>query len=64
MQDQENQLYTHLVVSHSLLLADGLFVSIDFNFSPNLHDFRTAYKIAKEKHYNVFSELNLINVDG
>lgn len=64
MQDQENQFYTHLVVSHSLLIADGLYVSIDFNFSPNLHDFRTAYKLAKEKHYNIFSELNLINVDG
>jgi hypothetical protein len=64
MQDSENQLYTHLVVSHSLLLAGGLYVSIDFNFSPNLHDFRTAYKIAKEKHYNIFRELNLINVDG
>ena len=59
LKDSENQLDVHLVLSHSIIVPNGIYLNIEFNFSPNVFDFKSAYKIAKEKYESFLEVFNL-----
>ena len=55
----EHELAIHVVVANSLYIKQGLFLSIEYDFSPNRYDFESAFKIAKDKHDFILKELSL-----
>ena len=62
--DSENELHVHIVVSNSIVVPNGLYLNTEFIFSPNLHDYKSAHKIAKEKYEMILNELNLQIANG
>ncbi len=55
----EHELYIHVLIANSLAVEGGLYLNIDFEFSPNKYDFENALKIAKDQHEFIFKELGL-----
>jgi hypothetical protein len=55
----EHELTIYITLVESLFVQKGLFLSIDYEFSPNLHDFQNAFKIVKEYHDFILKGLGL-----
>ena len=55
----EYELYIHVLIANSLVVKGGLYLNIDFEFSPNKYDFENALRIAKDQHEFIFKELGL-----
>lgn len=55
----EHELTIYITLVNSMFIPGGLYLSIENNFSPNLYDFKEAFRIAKERHDFILKELNL-----
>jgi hypothetical protein len=55
----EHELYIHVLIANSLVVEGGLYLNIDFEFSPNKYDFENALRITKDQHEFIFKELGL-----
>lgn len=61
----EEELIAHITVAKSLFVENGVFKSIEFEFSPNKFNFADAYRIAKGHREFILDELKLrINLEA
>ncbi len=55
----KHNIVAHFVIANSIYIDDGLYLSFDFEFSPNLYDFDEAFEVAKNQHDFLMREFNL-----
>jgi hypothetical protein len=59
LKNSEHDLVSYILISNSLFVKDGIYLSIENNFFPNKYDFEQAFVIAKGQHDFILKELNL-----
>jgi hypothetical protein len=60
LKNPEYDLTSHIVLSSSLFVEGGVYLSVEYEFSPNKYDFESAFKIIKDQNDFILEELNLI----
>lgn len=56
---QNHELSIQVLIANSLYVEGGLYLNLEFNFSPSLYGFREALQIVQDQEYFIEKELNL-----
>jgi len=59
LKNEDHQLLSQIMVTKSLIIPNGIFLNMIFDFSPNKYDFEKAFKVAKSQHDFILEELNI-----
>jgi len=59
LKEAEHELDVHITLAPSIILQNGVFMFMEYGFSPNPYNLQDALKIVKAHRENVFKVLNL-----
>jgi len=59
LKNEDHKLFSQIMLTKSLVVKDGLFLNMMFNFFPNQYDFEKAFEIAKIQHDFILNELGI-----
>jgi len=59
LQNVDHQLFSQTTVTKSLIIPNGVFLNMIFDFSPNKYDFEKAFEVAKSQHDFILKELGI-----
>lgn len=59
LKNVDHQLFSQITVTKSLIIPNGVFLNIVFDFSPNKYEFEKAFEVAKNQHDFILKELGI-----